>query len=251
MDRSKTTIVITAAVAVFSLVLSAVAALRPLMTVFGVALIIAPAYIWSQVLLRSRIAGLERLIVTAGLALLGPILGGLALYTSGILLNRMAWVGLLAGVTVVGDAVLLVRGLPENLHTPKTRQDIRRIPARQAMIFGVAVLIAAGAVGVARAGAAIQSSPGFTALSLSPVSKQPSLAIVGVTNHQGDAARYRLVLFHNGRTSASWDLTLANGQTWQHEINVANKSNFAADLYRAPDLKHPFRQVNLYSNGSS
>lgn len=250
MGHNKATIAITAAVVGLSLIFSTIGTLRPLMAILGVALVVAPAYTWSQVLLRSRIAGLVRLIVIAGLAFLIPILGGLALYASGILLNHMAWVSLLAGVTIAGDAVLLFRGFSENPRTPRSRQNLGRVPARQAIVFGAAVLIAAGAVGLARAGVATQSSPGFTGLWLSPLSKQPSLAVLGVSNHQGDVTHYRLVLFRNGRTNASWDLTLANGQTWQRKIKLANKPNFAADLYRVPDLEHPFRQVSLYSNVS-
>ena len=60
--------------------------------------------------------------------------------------------------------------------------------------------------------------------------------------------RYRLVLKRNGHTAATWNLTLANGQTWQR--SPAYSGGIAAYLYTLPDLAQPYRYVAIDANGA-
>jgi hypothetical protein len=107
------------------------------------------------------------------------------------------------------------------------------------------VLIAAGGVGLARAGAAMQHEPAFTQLWLSPRggSTTASTASLGIINDEGRATRYRLVLTRNGQAGATWNVSLAAGQTWQRSIAFSSSYPISASLYRLPDLAHPYRHV--------
>ncbi len=244
MRRSRADLAVTAAVAVLSCAAAVAGAPVPLMAVLGIALLAAPGYVWGEVLVGSRVAGLERVAVATGLALAVPIVGGLGLYALGVPLHRVAWAGLLASVALAGDAVLLIRGRPGPAD-PSSRPAARnRVPARHVVAFGAAVLIAIGAVGIARVGAAMQHYPGFTQLWLSPRDTNARTADLGVSNHQGASTRYRLVLLRNGHASATWNLTLFDGQTWQRAVPFTDKyTTIAANLYRLPDLTHPYRYV--------
>jgi hypothetical protein len=245
MRRSHAGTAVTAAVAALSVAAVAFGAPALVTTLLGLALVAAPGYVWGEVLAGARVAGLERVAVAAGLALAVPVVGGVALYAAGVPLHRAGWAGLFAGVTLAGDAVLLLRGRPTVPGPLRRSRGPRRVPVLHAMALGAAVVIAAGALGLARAGAAFQHYPGFTALWLSPSPRGANgrTADLGVSNQQGGATRYRLVLLRNGHASTSWNLMLAAGQTWQRTISLAGKHGTAAYLYRLPDLAHPYRHV--------
>lgn len=209
----------------------------------GLGLFAAVGYVWSEVFLSPTAGGLERVAVAIALALMVPIFGGLGLYAAGIPLDRPAWAGLLAVVTLAGAVVVL---------TTRRRRDEggrrkprpRRWSAWHAVAFGAAAVIAAEAVGLAVVSANAQKYPGYTQLWLSPLQNKPLIASLGVTNEQGSTTQYRLVLRRKGRVSATWNLTLTNGQTWQRTVAVTDKYSIAAHLYRLPDLSRPYRNVN-------
>jgi hypothetical protein len=87
-----------------------------------------------------------------------------------------------------------------------------------------------------------QSQPGYTQLWMAPA-KNEAVASLGVDNQQGSTVAYQLQLLKKGRVSATWNLTLANGQTWQRNIPYTSKYSVAAKLYRLPDLSDPYRTV--------
>jgi hypothetical protein len=214
----------------------------------GIALFTVPGYLLAQLLLGRRIAGLERLVVVAGLALAVPILGGLLLSTAGVPLDRGSWLGLLAGVSLTSDVVLFLRrrsGRAESCAWPSARC---RVPVHHAVAFGAAIAVAACGLGLAGIGAARQHYAGFTQLWLSSRHEHARTATLGVSNQQGIVTRYRLVLLRNGSASASWNLTLADGQTWQQPIPITGRHAIAADLYRLPDLAHPYRRVAAFGD---
>ena len=119
----------------------------------------------------------------------------------------------------------------------------RRLPIWSATAFVAAVLIAAGGVVLAGYGATLQGYPGFTQLWLTPSRGHASAGELAVSNHQGTVMRYRLVLDTNGHTTATCDLILADGQTWQWSVPFTGRSAISARLYRLPDLVHPYRHV--------
>lgn len=253
---------VTATLAALCCVAALAGAPTIVMAPLGIALIAAPGYIWAEVLLGSRLRGLERVVVAAGVALAVPVIGGVVLSLGGLPLHRADWIGLFTVMTLAGDAVLLARwkgaagskGLtgwsPSGWtgragRIPALWQGLRarHVPARHAVAFGAAVLIAAAGLGVARWGAAVQQYPGFTQLWLAPLSGHPATEELGVSNHQGTTMRYRLVLELNGHAAATWDIILAGGQTWRRAVAGTGAAGIDASLYRLPDLTHPYRQV--------
>jgi hypothetical protein len=217
----------------------------PLMVILGLGLFAAPGYVWSEVFLDRRVQGLERVAVATGVALMVPVFGGLGLYAVGIPLHRTAWIGLLSVVTLAGAAaVLITRRRAGQLHGPRSRTARPRWSPWPAAAFGAAVLIAAAAVGLAVASADGQNYPGYTELWMTPLRTDQNVATLGVTNEQGGATRYRLVLRRKGQVSAAWNLSLADGQTWQRTISFTDTYLIGADLYRLPDTSTPYREVD-------
>jgi hypothetical protein len=245
MGRSQADVAATALVA--ALACGAVVSEAPTAatTVLGILLFAAPGYLLGQLLVGSQTTGLERVVVMAGLALAVPILGGLLLYAARVPLHRPGWLGLLAGATLAGDIVLFMRRRAGRA-APFSWQPAWRVPRWHVVAFAAAVLVAACAVELARTGAANQPQPGFTQLWLSPQQNQHILSL-GVSDDQGATTSYRLVLLRNGRVSATWNLTLANGRTWQRSVPFTGTYTLTANLYRLPDLAHPYRYVSTGS----
>jgi uncharacterized membrane protein len=249
---------VTAAAAVLACVAIAVGAPVAITAVLGLALFVAPGYLLNEVLFDTRRTGLERVVVVTALMFCVPILGGVMLYVSGIPLHRTAWLGLLAGTTLVGDAVLLGCRLLRRRRRrgPKPSPDqaaqpVRqhRLPTGQIVAFAIAIVIAITAVGVARIGAERQRYPGFTQLWLTHRDQSALTVNLGVSNHEGRTIRYRLILYRNGRIARTWNLTLANDHTW---VSTAKFGNYtiSADLFRLPDLLRVYRNVAIYSAGT-
>ena len=268
MGRSQADVAATALVAVLACGAAASGAPPAAMIVLGIMLLAAPGYLLGQLFVGSRIAGLERVVVMTGLALAVPVLGGLLLYAARVPLHRPGWLGLLAGVTLAADTALFARrrttvdgqadrpatqvqaapsGLAapgESRAAPGEPRPAWRASRWHVAVFAAAVLVAAGAVGLAVVGAARQPQPGFTQLWLSRQQDGRTLSL-GVTNDQGRTTSYRLVLQRDGQVIDTWNLTLGDGRTWQRSVLVTGKQTLTAGLYRLPDLTHPYRYVSV------
>jgi hypothetical protein len=248
VSRSHVDLGITAAVAMFACGAAIVGAPVAVTALLGIALFAAVGYLLSQLLLGSRLTGLERLAVATGLAFCVPIFGGLLLYFARVPLHRASWLGLLVGVTLVGDVALFLRRRAQRaLHS--SEENRWHLPMSHVVLFGAAVVIAVGAVGLARAGSVIQHYPGFTQLWLAHPKNNSPTANLGVGNYEGRAMRYRLVILHNGHPAATLNLTLANGQTWHQSPAFTERYTISVNLYRLPDLTHPYRHVAIDKHG--
>jgi hypothetical protein len=246
MDRKYADILAGSAVAIFSCATAATHLPSPVVLVSGILLFTLPGYIWSHVFAANGSGKLERAAIAAGIALMVPVFGGLALAAADIRLNRGSWTVLLGAVTLAGSAVLALQRRKLDVTAPRSRDKRTRtgLPGLHLAAYSTAAAIAAGAVALAVSGAHAQKYPGYTQLWLSPVVNHSSTANLGLTNQQGDAVRYRLVLMRNGEVSNIWNLELADDQTWQRVISFSAKYPIAAELYRLPDLTHPYRTVN-------
>ena len=243
--RRKHLVAVTAAVAVLAYGAILAGAPVAVTAVLGLALFASLGWVWGAVLLGPRIGELEGIVVAAALALALPILGGLVLQAARIPLHARAWGGLVAGLTLTGDVLVLLRSRGGRGEDTGARPARWSPSAWQATVFGAALVVAAGAVGVARVGASIQRYPGFTELSMPGVRHNPAAADLGVVNHQGHSERYRLVLLHQGRpTGTAWNIVLPNGQAWHRTIAISTRYVTSADLYLPTDLHHPYRQVS-------
>jgi hypothetical protein len=244
MRSSQADVVVTAAVAVLAIDTAVAPSPVWATAVVGFALFVSCGYLLGQVLFGTKISGLERVVVCGGLALAVPVLGGLVLYFSGVLLQRAAWLGLMVGVTLICDLWLYLRrraGLAEPYEMPHVAWRGSRW---HVVAFGAAVLLAASAIVVAREGVAHQREPQFTALWLSPEQHDSHVGSLGVTNDQGAATQYRVVLLRRGKIAEAWDFRLADGQTWSRTVQLTGKYQIRANLYRLPDLTQPYRYVS-------
>jgi uncharacterized membrane protein len=246
MNRSQADLGITVAVAVLACAAAAVGAPVAVMIVLGIVLFAAPGYLLGQLLLGPNSIGLERVAVSTGLAFIVPIFGGLLLYVAGVPLHRAAWLGLLAGVTLVGDVALFLRrrrgGRPASFGQ---QREGWHLPPRRAVTFGAAVVIAVSAVALACVGVAMQHNPGYTQLWLVRPNGNSPIVNLGVGNHEGRTIRYRLVLERNGHTAAEWNLILANGQAWHRSPRYPDQYTISVNLFRLPNETHPYRHVAL------
>lgn len=248
MGHSQADVAATALVASLACVEAVTGAPTAVTTVLGIALFIAPGYLFGQLLVGSRVSGVERAAVITGLALVVPVLGGLVLYLAGVPLHRAGWLGLLAVVTLAGDVTLFLARRAGRA-APLRWQPTWHVPRWQVATFAAAVLVAAGGVGLARIGVARQPQPGFTQLWLAPQRQNTHALRLGVSNDQGATTSYRLVLLRNGRVTTRWNLTLAAGQTWQRSVPLTGPGSVAARLYRLPDVTHIYRYVATNASG--
>jgi hypothetical protein len=239
---------ITALVAVMTCAAAGVGAPVAVMTVLGVLLFAAPGYLLGQLLIGSDGSGLERVAAAAGLVFCVPIIGVLLLYAAGLPLRRATWLALLAGVTLVSDVVLFLARRRQSAGTRRPPEGLRLPRMRVAAAFGVAAVIAVGAVGVARAGVSMQHYPGYTQLWLDRHPENAPTVDLGVANDEGSTVRYRLVL-DDGHTAAIWNLTLANGQVWHRSPRYSGRYAISVKLFRLPDVTTPYRYVDLNGDG--
>lgn len=236
--------------------------------VLGVALFFAPGYLWSEAILSHRLPPTERLLTSAGLSLILPILGGFLFYALRIPLFRSDWVGLLVVLTLLGVVAVAVQRLREVPPDPRLNPNAQRRgqPARKggmlalnAFIWSVAGAVAIGAVAFSVKNAEAQKYPGYTTLWLtsSPVSSAtpnpnptakptyvpPTQASLGVTNHQGVAEQYELKLLTKGKVTTTWTFTLSDGQSWERTVAYTMTYAISANLYLMPNTSTPYRQV--------
>ena len=249
MSRRSADLWVTFTVAVLACAVAKVPVPVPVAVTAGLGLVLfaAPGYLLGQLLVRSGRTALERLAVSVGLALCVPVIGGLLLYLARLPLNRASWLGLLAGVTVAADVLLFVRRRrnqeePDGPGRAPERARWRLQPG-PAVAFALAVVIAAGAVALAREGTVVQRYPGFTQLWLTRDARTQTLSL-GIANNEGATTPYQLVLLHNGRSYGKpLKVTLRNGQVWRHSLPFT--ANVTAHLYRRPSFRRVYRQVSI------
>ena len=251
MSRIQADLAITAAAAVLAPAATAVRAPLVITAVLGIALLAAPGYVLGQLLFGSHVTGLERIAVATGLALCVPVLGGLLIVAAGLPLNRSTWLALLAGLTLVGDVILLWQRRRGGMQASFGQQwkGWRPQPRKTAAI-GAAVLIAISAIALARIGVAVQHYPGYTQLWLVRPGKSASVVNLGVGNHEGRTVRYRLVVSRGGRPAATWNFVLANGQAWHRSPRYPVRYALSANLFRLPDVGKAYRHVTLLGDGT-
>ena len=253
MSRRGADLWVTFSVAVLACAAAAVRVRVPVAVTAGLGLVLfaAPGYLLGQLLVRSSRTALERLAVSAGLALCVPVIGGLLLYLARLPLNRTSWLGLLAGVTMAADVLVFVqrRRNREPLARPSRAPERARsrLQPGPAAAFALAIVIAAGAVALAREGASVQRSPGFTQLWLIPDAHTHDLSL-GVANNEGATTKYQLVLLYNGNVLRRSKLTLRNGQIWR--LSLAHTTNVTAHLYRLPSFRRIYREVSIGADRS-
>jgi hypothetical protein len=242
----------------------------PVQVILGIALFFAPGYLWSEAILSQRLSGLERVLTSAGISLILPIIGGFLFYGLRIPLFRSAWVGLLVVLTLAGVVAVAIQRLREppadpRLAPPDQPAKKAGLPLVHLFVYAAAAVIALGTVAFSVKSADSQKFPGDTALSLTPVLLNPPLsnpvpgnptlnsvftlptqANLVVTNRQGVTEQYELKVLKKKKVVSTYNFTLSDGQTWQRVIayTVAQNESIVADLYLLPDTSKPYRYVD-------
>jgi hypothetical protein len=280
MYRRNLDIAVAAVIAILGGLAAAKQLPGPVTIPLGVGLFFAPGYLWSEAILTQRLPGLERTLTALGMALIFPILGGFLFYGLHIPLFRSSWIGLLVVLTLLGVVAVAVQRLRDvRVDERQQRRPSQQAPRRNGLvlhsfIFGLAGVIAIGAVAYSVKSAQAEKFPGYTMLWMTPAvdnSAAQNIAILsnnptaqaqaaedennlqakatqghlGVTNHQGVPEQYELKLLVNGKVTSTWSITLNDGQSWQRTI-LWHTTNYAmlADLYLLPNTSTPFHYVN-------
>ncbi len=251
MRRSQADIAITAAVSAAYWIAAVWGAPATVMTIFGIALIVCPGYVWAEVLLSPRVIGLERVAVAAGLSLALPVLGGVAINAAGIPLQRAAWAGLLPA--------------PRWRVTPCCLPSAAQADARRQAGRGCTAPGRLARCGLwrcrsdrrwcGRAFPRQRRKAGLSRLHAAmAVDEHPQCPRRRSRRRQPSGRHSALPADHpfGGHVSATWNLTLSDGQTWQRMIPVTGGHPIAARLYLLPDLARPYRYVTAdeHSPGS-
>lgn len=234
--------------------------------------LVAPGYVAAAALFPAdTLQRVERLVASLGLSLAIAILGGIALNLTPWGLQTSAWAYLLACVTVCMGGVAFARrhsytrrdaakqsanlrrfGLPPLPSAAQTRRS-GHLTTPQILMLCAALLITVGAVAIAANGQqqanAVEDATA-TQLWIQPVTQSDISTIqIGMTNRLPGVTPFQLILTSQGVTVHRWNLTLHADATWQTTV-VLSRAELAARsiqaaLFRASDLRTPYRQVTL------
>jgi uncharacterized membrane protein len=207
-----------------------------------------------------------RILFTLGLSVCVTGLVGYALNLTGAGLQRVWWIGALGYLTQVaiilaayrlrGDERFQARMV--SLAPPRDplpawlagRTPSIRLSRGTCLLFALAAVIVVAAFSLNYVNANEETGPGFTQLWMVPAATD--VVSLGVTNHEGSAVRYRLVLSLSSGTLASWpNLEIGSGRTWTDSVKLPSWLPFGveltATLFRDSDPHAaPYRHVTYW-----
>jgi hypothetical protein len=250
----------------------------------GVGLFFAPGYLWSEAILSQRLTGFERVMTSAGLAFIFPIIGGFLFYGLKIPLLKSAWIGLLVVLTLLGVVAVAVQRLRAVPVDPRQQQQQRQQQQRNqqqrnqqaprsgglsvvhAGVFGLAAVIGLGSVAFSINNAEAQKFPGQTALGMTAIvpnaqsyvgsalsAGNPAAMYTGakeahlnVMNREGVTEQYlvTLTLSEKKKVTKTWNFTLADNETWQVTIPYTLAYKMVAAVYIKPNISKPYTTVD-------
>jgi uncharacterized membrane protein len=200
----------------------------------------------------------ERVVYAVALSVAATTLAGVVVQLV-LDLDRTAWAVVLATVTVAAALLALWRRgrrLTEELNAGERKMAPVRLVlpgALSSLAVAAALALAVTAVAISSAGAQRERDGySFTALWVRPAERAAgtgAAVTVGVDNHQGATARYRLVAEQGGEVLARRKLQLADGARWRLRLPVAPISRLdpvAVALHREGSI---YRRVYL-ENGT-
>ncbi|MGH2938056.1 MAG: DUF1616 domain-containing protein [Solirubrobacterales bacterium] len=195
----------------------------------------------------------ERLVYSVALSLVATTLGGIAVQLV-FDLDRTAWAILLAAVTIAAAALALRRR--GRLEIPRSSAEEHRprlaLPGLlSSLAVGTALAIAVAAVAISSAGAKRERDGyEFTALWAQPAERAAGAGqavAIGVDNHQGAPARYRLVVRQGASMLVKRKLVLADGGRFRFRLPasaISPADPVTVSLHRNGEV---FRHVYLES----
>jgi hypothetical protein len=241
-----------ALVSVAAIVCALVAGFVPVAAIRTVAAVplalVLPGYaITAAAFARSRPGGPQRLVLAFGTSLLVLPLGALPLNIIPSGLTTAAWAIFLVFVVLYACAVAAVLRPSAPPAAPRRRPRPR---PRDAILLGLAGLIAAGAIVLAETPLPAKHADGYAALWMVPSGAGGSAVEVGVLSNQQEATDYTLQVSQDGGSTTSRRLQLAPGQQEAFVVAVARaaggRSHVTAKLFRSAKPNDVYRQVNLW-----
>jgi hypothetical protein len=192
----------------------------------------------------------ERVATSLGVSLAVTALGGIALNWTPWGLQSGSWALLLGGVTLTASVLALLRRRRRSFGAAgrlSGRPDIR-----QSLLLGLALILAAGAVALARHGAAQQDVAGFTQLWILPSEQLDQRTVrLGLRSAEIQDSTYRLRVLVGHRVVREWrSIPLAPGQQWETTTVLPREDTSPRPvvglLYRLDAPQQVYRSVILW-----
>jgi len=190
----------------------------------------------------------EKVAFILGLSLAVDILGGLVLNLTPWGLQTSSWVILLSGFTFGAVGVAIWR----RKHIPAVQQMKPHLDIRQGVLFGLAAVIAGGALAVASLGVLNQPSQRFTQFWILPVKDANVDTVqVGISNMETTDISYKVELKIGKKVIRDWSpIELKRGENWTVEFALPKKQTevemVEALLYRLDSPDTIYRRVTLW-----
>jgi len=201
----------------------------------------------------SQLGTIERLLFSLGASLAVAALSGLLLHWTALGLRPTAWALVLSNLTLVASLIALVRRRQQPASEPI--QHRVGLTLSQGGLLGLAALLVAGSVLIARDGAIQQRATGFTQLWVLPDSAAQADSLrLGVSNREPGQIGYRLLVTASGTIIGSWPrITLGPDEQWQATITLPTAQPAAATveavLYRLDAPETAYRRVLFRRDG--
>jgi len=258
MNRKAFDLVICSALAAMAMTLALLAPeIGVVRALVGLPLVLfAPGYaIVAAAFPAGRLGTIERLLFSLGASLAVAALVGLLLHWTALGLRPAAWAVALGNITLVAALIALARRWRQP--AADTRQRGAGVTLAQGGLLGLAVLLVAGALLIARDGAIQQRATGFTQLWVLPNSAtQIDSVRLGVNNREPGAIGYRLLVTASGTIIGSWPrITLGPDEQWEATVALPTAQPPAATieavLYRLDAPETAYRRVLFRRGGAA
>jgi hypothetical protein len=237
MNRKAFDLVICSALAAVAMTLALLAPeIGPARALVGLPLVLfAPGYaIVAAAFPSNRLGTIERLLFSLGASLAVAALAGLLLHWTALGLRPAAWAVALGNITLVASLIALVRRWRQP--AGGTLGRVAGMTLAQGGLLGLAALLIAGAVLIARDGAIQQRATGFTQLWVLPDSAaQVDSVRLGVSNREPGQIGYRLLVTASGTIIGSWPrITLGPDEQWEATVALPTTQPTAATVEAVP-----------------
>jgi uncharacterized membrane protein len=220
-------------------------------------LFVLPGYVFIAATFPGRnLGGAERFLYVIGSSLCIVILGILLINISPWPINKAAWIWLVAIVIWISSGLAVFRRHRAQAYIERrmVQQGVRlQFIWPQILMLGIALLIATGAISLARYYALQPHTPGFTQLWILPVDQNSrDLLRVGFANYERMPERYTVRAIYDGTLIREWqDIALEYEETWEEQIELEpsrHANMLVIELYLQPNTSRPYRQVFWWQN---
>ncbi|SRR6266540_4169960 len=258
MNRKAFDLVICSALAAVAMTLALLAPeVGPARALVGLPLVLfAPGYaIGAAAFPAGRLGRIERLLFSLGASLAVAALAGLLLHWTALGLRPAAWAVALGNITLVASLIALIRRWQQPASTPVQRGAGMTLV--EGGLLGLALLLVAGAVLIARDGAIQQRATGFTQLWVLPDSAaQVDSVRLGVSNREPGEIGYRLLVTASGTIIGSWPrIMLGPDEQWEATVALPAAQPAAATveavLYRLDAPETAYRRVVFHRDSQA